>query len=136
MTISYTHSLHKIHPIQLTIKPYYQQLIFLELNPTVDSFFPFISECVIRDLLGFPDHGKSIHRCIDPGLISSSPRASSFLRLFYHAYLTVVQTRICFWFVLPSHQQSESTRGPSEMAEDCLRCQQWCSGHMSQVGKH
>ena len=53
MTISYTHSLHKMYPIQLTIKPCYQQVIFLELNPTVDSFFPFISECVIRDLLGF-----------------------------------------------------------------------------------
>ena len=23
-------------------------------------------------------------------------------------------------------QQSESSRGPSEMAEDCRRCQQWC----------
>ena len=58
MTISYTHSLHKMYPMQLKIKLYYQQLIFLELNPTVDSFFPFISECVIRDLLGFPDHGS------------------------------------------------------------------------------
>ena len=39
MTISYKHSLHKMYPIQLTIKPYCRQFIFLELNPTVDSFF-------------------------------------------------------------------------------------------------
>ena len=39
MTLSYTHSQHKMYPIQLKIKPYYQQLIFLELNPTVDSGF-------------------------------------------------------------------------------------------------
>ena len=31
----------------------------------------------------------------------------------------VDRSRIC-------QQQSESSRGPSEMAEDCHRCQQWC----------
>ena len=68
MTISYQHSLHNIYPIELTIKPYYQQLIVMELNHTVDSFCPFISECVIRDLLGFSRPGQThIVRAQDGG---------------------------------------------------------------------
>ena len=33
------------------------------------------------------------------------------------------------WIDVRFQQQSESSRRPSEMAEDCRRCQQWCPYH-------